>query len=305
MKVHVGIRPAGWSFYEPYCDSVESPFFVNNPQWRCIDRDGTNVTRMSWAVPEVRAHLIALLAEEVRFGADGVQLVFNRGYPMSLYEPAAAEIFRKMFGRDPDGIDETSREYLDWRYEIASTFLLELREMLAAEREWRRGGCGGPLGKPLEISLTVLGNEWDNKYYGMDVRRLVDDGLVDELFVWPWEFANTNKGLDLQYFHDACVPKGVPFTPVISSINTNKDLNSFAAVRSFYEAGAKGVAFWDIPIFECDIYHWGLMGRLGHQEETLWREQNLDVERVPRKYLEFHRLGEHVRDGRFGVQWGG
>ena len=53
MKVHVAIRPAGWSFFEPYSDYWESPFYQEHPEWRCVDRDGTPVDRMSWAVPEV------------------------------------------------------------------------------------------------------------------------------------------------------------------------------------------------------------------------------------------------------------
>ena len=57
MKVHVGIRPAGWSYYQPYNGLWDSPFYLNNPQWRCIDRadrGAPEITRMSWAVPEVR-----------------------------------------------------------------------------------------------------------------------------------------------------------------------------------------------------------------------------------------------------------
>lgn len=51
LKVHVGIRPAGWTFVEPYVDYCVSPFYRENPLWRCVDRDGTPVARLSWAVP--------------------------------------------------------------------------------------------------------------------------------------------------------------------------------------------------------------------------------------------------------------
>ena len=50
---------------------------------------------MSWAVPEVRKHVIELLREQVRFGADGANVVFNRGYPVVLYEPPPRRCFRR------------------------------------------------------------------------------------------------------------------------------------------------------------------------------------------------------------------
>ena len=101
MKVHVGIRPAGWSFFEPYSDYWESSFYQQNPRWQYEDRDATPVTRMSWAIPEVRRHMIDLLREQVAFGADGASLAFNRGTPLVLYESAARELFQAQHQVDP------------------------------------------------------------------------------------------------------------------------------------------------------------------------------------------------------------
>ena len=44
MKVHVGMRAAGWTIFEPYTDYWETPFYLQHQNWRCIDRDGTVVT---------------------------------------------------------------------------------------------------------------------------------------------------------------------------------------------------------------------------------------------------------------------
>src|SRR5436309_10781980 len=70
MKVHVGVRPAGWSYGGMMNDLWETPFYRQHPEWRCIDRDGAPTTRMSWAVPEVRKRMIDGLLEAVSFGAD-------------------------------------------------------------------------------------------------------------------------------------------------------------------------------------------------------------------------------------------
>ncbi|PYV07784.1 MAG: hypothetical protein DMG07_27605 [Acidobacteria bacterium] len=101
MKVHVGIRPALWTYYEPLRDFFDSPFYQAHAEWRCVDRDGTAVARMSWAVPEVRKHVIDVLREAVGFGGDGAHLVFCRGVPVVLYEPPFVELFQKKYGADP------------------------------------------------------------------------------------------------------------------------------------------------------------------------------------------------------------
>ena len=306
MKVQVGVHPAGWSFYEPYCDYWESPFFINNPQWRCIDRDGTPVTRMSWAVPEVRKHMIDLLREQVQFGADGCHIAFNRGCPIALYEPAAIELFKNRYEEDPRTMDESDPRIARWWSDILMTFMRELRGMLDQEQDRRNDG------KRLEISLMVFGDESRNLEFGIDIRQLVEEGLVDELFPWGWEFPHVieyrhkKHGFDLDFFRDVCGKNKIPFSPTIVQLENNRESwQSLSGVRRFIESGAKGIAVWDPNTLECDIYYWSVVSRFGHVEETLWREKNLDIFNPPRSYHEFHRLGEHIRDGRFGVQWGG
>jgi hypothetical protein len=182
----------------------------------------------------------------------------------------------------------------------------ELRVMLDQEQDRRNDG------KRLEISLKVFGDESRNLEFGIDIRRLMEEGLVDELFPWGWEFPHaiehTHKkhGFDLDFLRDVCGKK-IPFSPTIMQVleKDRESWHSLSGVRRFVESGGKGIAVWDPNTLECDIYHWSVFSRFGHVEETLWREENLDVLSPPRNYHEFHRLGEHIRDGRIGVQWGG
>lgn len=294
MKVHVGIRPAGWSFVEPYPDYWDSPFFQQNPQWRCVDRDGTPVARMSWAVPEVRSHLIDLLREQVGFGADGAHICFNRGFPVMLYEPAAVEIFQQRFGLDPRTVDESDPRITQWRSDIVTIFMRELRAMLDEESKGRKDR--------LVSSIMILGNEPDNLQYGVDIRRLVAEGLVDEIFSYMWDFGSQNRYYDFNYFHEACREKGVPFSPSTASFFKDP-CYTLSMVKPFLESTAKGVAIWDGAVE--DIYQWSIISRFGHKKETLWRVENLKDLNPPRKYIRFHKLGEHIVDGRFGPYWGG
>jgi len=297
MKVHVGIRPAGWSFFEPISDMFASKFYAEHPEWRCVDRDGTPVARMSWAVPEVRKHLIDLLQEAVGFGADGAHIVFVRGYPVVLYEPAFLEMFQKEYGKDPRKLDEESdpRIRKAWS-DVVTTFLRELRAVLDEEQK-RRGD-----GKHLELSVMVLGNEYDNLQYGADVRRWVADGLVDEIFSYKWDFGAKKRFDDVKFFVDVCRPKGVPFRPSFT-VAPPGYANTFDDALAWYEQGVKGLTFFDAN--GMNLSQWSVFSRSGHLDELRSRRQQEKA--VPERPVQarFHRLGDKIMDGRFAPYGGG
>ena len=291
MAVHVGIRPAGWSFFEPYSDYWESPFYRDHPQWRCEDRDGTPVARMSWAVPEVRRHSIELLREQVRFGADGAHLVFNRGYPVVLYEPSARKLFESKYGEDPRDVPESDPRITEWRSDVVTTFLRELRAMLD-EEEKRRGD-----GTQLALSIMILGTAEDDLRFGVDVRRLVELGLVDEIST-ERGFGRSTNTYNLDLLRQVCQPKGIPF-----QLGMTSSANWFPEIPSYYDNGASGVAIWDAQ--PDDVYQWVWVSRFGHADEARWRLENLQLSKPPRTFQRFHRLGDQIRSGRYGPFWGG
>jgi hypothetical protein len=295
MEVHVAIRPAGWSFYEPFSDYWESPFFRDHPQWHCVDHDGTPVTRMSWAVPEVRRHLINILAERVRFGADGAHIVFNRGYPVVLHEPPVRELFREKHGEKPMGRETSDVRVIALWSDIVTTFFRELRARLD-EGQVRRGD-----GRHLAISITVLGSEMDNLQYGVDVRRLVAEKLVDEILIYPFDFGARQAGYDLAFFKSACSPRRVRFSPALATHWPFE--KQLAQAFSFAESGAWGITVWDES--GGDVFEWSVRSRLGHTAETRRRVEQLDSSKPPRTYYYFHKLGSQIRDGRFPPFWGG
>lgn len=297
LKVHVGVRPAGWSFFEPYAEFWETPFYKENPGWRCVDRDGTPVTRMSWAVPEVRRHLIDLLMEMVGFGADGAHIVFNRGFPLVLYEEPFVAIFRARHGEDPRQIAECDPRIHALRVEIVTGFLRELRAELDALTP-SRGGVRLP------ISAMVLGCEHDNLIYGLDLRALVAAGLLDELYVYPWDFGGEKGQYDLAFFREICAPRGVPFFPSLYT-GYHKGPALVREALSYYEAGAAGVTSFDavdVLADAPDLAEWLSVARFGHVEEMRAR---VDQTHAPVRYHTFRKLGNQVRNGRYGPYWGG
>ena len=297
MKVHAGMRPAGWSFLEQYADFWETPFFRNNPQWQCKDMDGTPVTRMSWAVPEVRKHAIDLLQEQVEFGADGAHLVFNRGVPLVLYEEPFQKMFKEKYGLDATKIADSDPRIIGMRSDIVIGFFKDLRSMLDNEAKRRANG------KHLEISASVLGTEPDNIQYGIDIRRLVNERLLDEIYIYPFNFGATKKGgLDLAFFRELCVPKGIPFYPALPHHwEINKQIEEGL---SFLKEQASGIYFWDGGSPESKLWQ-TIHSRFGHPDEIRLRQGKLDFQKPPRTMYYFHKLSNKIYDGRFPAVWGG
>ncbi len=297
MKVHVGIRPAGWSFFEPISDMFSSRFYHEHPEWRCIDRDGTPVSRMSWAVPEVRAHLIALLREAVEFGADGAHIVFNRGYPLVLYETPVVEMFRKQHGVDPRNLDEEKDGRIRklWA-DVILSFLGETRAMLDGVQARRAGG------KRLELSAMVLGNESDNLLYGGDVRRWVDEGLMDQIYTYKWDFGAKKRVDDIPFFTGVCGPRKVGYYPSFT-VDPPGYANPLEDAIKWYEQGVDGLTFFDANGMK--PAHWAVFSRAGHVDE--FKERAKLVAAAPARPVQtrFHRLGGKVMDGRFPPYWGG
>ena len=291
MDIQVGIRPGGWSYPTPYSDLWETPFFLDNPQWRCIDRDGTEITRMSWAYPQVRKHMIDLLVENVSFGADGAHLMFGRGYPVVLYEQPLIDAYEKRFGEDPRKVREPNPKMVEVWSDYVTLFFKELREAL----DKYSASTGSD--KRLKISALVLPGLNNNRQYGVDVARLVNEGLLDQVY--------TEDGFgggrpveehlqDVKEYVDVCKPKGVRFEPSLPNGKTPKEYLELAIAT--LELGVDGI----YRHHQGGDHSWG-----STIEEMRYRLDNDAAGPPPQKTYYFHKLGDQIRDTRYGSWWGG
>jgi hypothetical protein len=196
-------------------------------------------------------------------------------------------MFQKKYRLDPRKINDDDPRLIGLRADIVTGFFKELRAALDQEQQ-RRGD-----GKHIEISAAVLVNEINNLQYGVDLRRLINEGLMDELFIISGFGATRGGDLDLDFFREICRPKGTRFSPwVTNSVPLRQQIKTALA---YYEAGAYGA------------YDSGDL-RFGHVEELKWRLEQLEklnTDRMPVKYYYFHRLGDNIRDTRYGCWWGG
>lgn len=295
MKVLIGCRPGAWRHTEPLGAFFDSPFFRSHPEWWCVARDGSPIPRMSFAVPEVRAHLLAMIREAVAFGADGACVIYVRGAPLTLYEPPFRERFAARHGGDPRERPDDDPEVLSVRAEVLSEFMAGLRGMLDAEAA-RRGD-----GRRLELAAIVPADEADNARFGIDLRRWVNEGLLDLCLPYRGAGGGRAKDYDLGYFQTVCAPRGVPVKPTFVAWDMPDPASLLRRAADYYAAGADGLTFWDAESAAPRCDRWAVVSRLGRRDELGAR---VELGAPGPVTIRFHRIGDWIVDGSYHPNWG-
>lgn len=283
-KIHVSIRPAAWQAPPPWEDFFTSDFYQAHPEWRCCDRDGTPVLRMSLAVPEVRQHLLGIFREVLQAGPDGLNVLYNRGMPIVLWEDAFCDLFRQRYGEDAGEVDEDDQRILDMRAEILTGFMREIRALLDETQEARGG-------EPLELSAMVLETEADNRRFGLDVEGWVKEGLIDAIGVYRGSSHASGKPIDMEYFTRMTEGTDVPVYPCMVAWALPPADEMLEKAVGYYDAGADGVLFWDPGATSRNGVLWPMVSRMGHIEELQLRA---DLGAPPATTLKLTRFDNHV-----------
>ena len=232
-----------------------SEFAQNHPQWCEIGKDGwLDVTRMCYAVPEVRQERVAILREAAEIGCDGLCLDFCRQPPAVRYHPAFVGPYREKTGRDAHNLSLTDREaYVDWcrfRAESVTQLLRELRDALDPLRERHE--------RPIPVQVRVPNDGLEaNLIAGLDVLGWCEDGLVNELALselhWLKEYQEWS---DIPYLElgrrsgvavhasSSCLPvQAREWSCRVNPRGVNPWVLAQRALRSF-KAGADGISLY-------------------------------------------------------------
>jgi hypothetical protein len=293
LKVHVGIRMGAWTSTPPFI--FDSRFYHEHPEWRCVDRDGTPVARMSLAVPQVRLHLVELLREAVRFGADGASLLYNREVPVVLFEKPFCDLFKQRHGADALSLPEDDKRILQLRAELVTTFMRQVRAMLDAEGQNRSDG------RRLMLSAFLLADEADNMQFGLNLRDWVAQGLVDEIFpyVHPTRPVYRARQYDMKFYTEVCGPKNVRVRPTFYAGKVTDLETLLKQSLTLYDAGADGITAWDVGCLFEKTELWPGVSRLGHVEEVRNSAEALPPPPAALRLQKFTKLGGLVLDGRY------
>ncbi len=261
IEVHISMRPAAWKGPVPYEDYFTSAFYDAHPEWRCRDRDGTEAPRMSFAVPEVRRHLLGVFREVLEARPDGLNLLYNRGMPLILWEDAFCERFGAVYGADARTVPEDDPRLFDLRGEFLTEWMREIRQLLD---EFQKK-CG--LRRRLKLSAMCLETEADNRRFGLDVARWVREGLLDQIGVYRGSAHTSNQPIDLAWYRRITAGTGVPVHPGLVAWALPKAEDVLKQAVEWYEAGADGLLIWDPSAKVTDGVMWPLVSRLGHAAE--------------------------------------
>lgn len=198
------------------------------PENRCRLWDGTIVGRPSYAREEVRRYVLALCSEMMECGFDGINFAFTRALPMTLFEDAFRERFKKEYGEEIKSKDD--KRAVDLRCKITGEFLAEVKKLLGDKK----------------LSLTVLGSVQRNREYGLDVKALASAGIVDEFIVDGEDFRMPRKitmdKMDLTSFRKAVEGTKSVVRPQFTTWWNGFDTKNF---KKAAEIGCAPACLWD------------------------------------------------------------
>ncbi len=239
LEFHASIR-TGAFFMSGGNPSMESEFFDAHPEWHCRQADGTPVTRMSFAVSEVQEHFFAMIDELLAMAdLDGINLIFIRALPTTLFEEPFIRVFTAEYGVDPRTLDEDDSRITAKRAAIMSEFIGQVRRRLDA--------AGARAGRRLELSLTVPATEAVNRKHGLALAEWIRAGWVDTLLVdgslQDRFHHEALSNIEFDYFDSICRDSSCRYYPKMSGVNVPAEgLDYF---RQALARGAAGYFLWD------------------------------------------------------------
>ncbi len=264
IEVYLGFRMGTMATMPPvWFEPVH--FWKKHPQWRCRDREGQSVVRLSLAYSQVRRFYVDLLAELAGYGVKGVQLIYTRRPPFVLFEPPVVEDFKKAYGIDPRQLPEpvqrrgdppAAEERLERHWATyVTTFMRELRRRLDRER---------PEGPRIEVLANVGYDAAWNRHAALDLETWAREGLVDILCVYTG--GDGSQRVDYDYFRK--ITRGTPTIFYEDITPRNMPGSQYARqARRAYTGGAAGLAFWDSGGRIVRKTQWHTVRRLGHRRD--------------------------------------
>lgn len=324
LKMYMSLRMGAWGIEFPMDNYFSSSFFNQHPELRCLDRDGTEINRLSYAYPEVREHILDCLNTMLSYGSDGVSLLYTRGVPYVLFEEPIQALFAKEYpGVDCRMLPNTDPRLIRVRSQVMTDFMRSVRELADS------------YGKDKKVNVHVHTSLKDNLYYALDVEQWIKEGLVDNIIVnndYHWEnldadvWSDEDKTLiDLEKYkkwansspeiitcrnvYGHLIPKGAvaEYLSLVegTSIRVFCDLQRDTPEEAKKEAlrlldmGIKDICIWDTWEYKPNGRLWEFCSRLGHIDQIA----DFDIN----NYAKIHRVNalNNMQVGRYCPWWGG
>lgn len=210
LKICSSQRMGAWGMEFPFDQCYfDSRFFLSHQHLRCIDRDGDPISSLSYLYPEVQNCIIGHLLDMAKLGVDAVELIATRGIPYILFEQPFIDAFMEKYGEDPKTLPLDEPRVMALRCELLTGFFRRVRNALDET-------CGKD---KVRIHLRCLFSLYDNRYIGIDVERLVREGIVQGIISYPQQLREVlpeelwqpdGKHIDLEKYHRAVIQGNEP-----------------------------------------------------------------------------------------------
>jgi hypothetical protein len=250
--------------------ALQSDFYRNNPDLRCVEANGKPNSKLSYAYPKVRAQLNGIIQEALDRGADGASLVLVRGYPVVRYEPPVIDAFKARYGFCPTVLPETDPRLQTLWADIATDWVREVRALLDASGPHRNGG---------RKHLSVMPGPdfaW-NQTFGFDIARWAHEGLIDSVMPYPKGFETTTGHVNVAQYKHALAGTNVKLLPSLGSWGDHRQtLGQYRTkAHRFYTQGADGLCRWDA------FPHLAHIGLNNPTLNRLWVEKYMGPQNMP------------------------
>lgn len=167
-----GDYPASW-MGESLPRMLNSTFWWQHPEFRVRGKKGEDLTKLSYAFPEVRAFKLGILREAAERDIDGINLDFLRHPPCFGYEEPLITAFKTKHGQDPREVAADDPLWLQLRADLMTGFLRDVRQLL--------DDAGQKKGRHLGLSARVDWKECKN--WGCDIDTWLKEGVLDYLVI--------------------------------------------------------------------------------------------------------------------------
>lgn len=289
LEFHASFRVSGFHYPPPEDEIYRGGLYERRPEWRCLDRQGRKIPRLSYAFPGMQEFVFSLLQEFVAYPVDGICLLYNRRLPILGYEAPIADTFQVKYGIDPRTLEPSDPRWLAHSAQILTDFMRELRRRMRAEAA-RKGR------RPIGITAVVVSSREENYGYGLDLETWVREDLIDTLVPYSsvrgidsrkpsWEdpreaefFGNLTRGTRCRL-----APNLMPRAMSPEEYKRRAD--------GLYQAGVENLFLWDCSSRTTFDAAWATLSRLGHKEElAAWRAAGFPPVARPRSALT--RMGD-------------
>ncbi|HVF10808.1 MAG TPA: hypothetical protein VNA16_08395, partial [Abditibacteriaceae bacterium] len=220
----------------------ENPMYDAHPEWRCVDFDGTPISRLSICYPEVRQYFLDHFRETVERGADGVCLVFARGWPMLLFEPPVAQEFEHRTGRIMRTVAPDDPDLLAVRTDFFNEFMREIRETVTSAAQ----------GRAVEVVALTLATPEINRSFGMDCARWAREGWVDVLIPYPYGSTAQPTAINVPAWMPVIAGANAKLCPILNRMTYEPSgihespHQLLQRAEKWLDEGAHGLAVWDL-----------------------------------------------------------